>query len=362
MNILVINCWSATIKYQLFESTKRKVLLKWLIELKKWDRNGLEILKDIEKKYCIDAIGHRVVHGGEEITKPTIITPKVIQIIKKYSVLAPLHNPANLNGILNCKKLFPHIPQVAVFDTAFHQSMKKEHFLYPIPYDLYTKQKIRKYGFHGISHQYLYERMCVLLKKKSAKIITCHVGNGSSITAINKGKVLETSMGFTPLEGVMMGTRSGDIDPEIILYLITEKKRSAKKIDEMLNKESWLEWLMGIEDMRYCRKEYKKWDKKAIIAMHMYINRLIKYIAYYYVLLKGVDVIVLSAGILENAPLVRELLLKGLETLGITIDKKANSIIGKEICITTKKSKIPVRVIPTNEELMIAKETKKIVK
>lgn len=361
MNILVINCWSSTIKYKLFVSKNREVLAKGVIELKK-EKKGIFILKDILKKYRIDAIWHRVVHGWEEINKPTRITQKTINTVKKYNNLAPLHNPANLKWIIDCEKIFPKIPQVWVFDTAFHQTMNEDHFLYPIPYNLYKKEKIRKYWFHWISHQYLYERMIKIMKKKTAKIITCHVGNGWSITAIDGWKVVETSMGFTPLEWIMMGTRCWDIDPAILIYLAKQKKRSIEKIDTMLNKESWLQWILNSEDMRDCRDRYIKGDKKASIAMNMYCNRIVKYVAYYNVLLKWADAIVVSAWILENAPIVRELLLNKLETLGINVDKKANSITGKEVCISDHKSKIPVWVIPTNEELMIAKETEKILK
>lgn len=326
----------------------------------------------------ISAIGHRVVHGGEEITQPVVIDESVIDIIKKNSDLAPLHNPANLAGILACQKEAPSMLQVAVFDTAFHQSMSAEYYLYALPYEFYQKYKVRRYGFHGTSHEFIYQRLLEVLSAKCwmlskdyltlntknltlPKVITCHLGNGASITAIKDGKVIETSMGMTPTEGLIMGTRAGDIDPGAITYLMKKENFSPDQMEEILDRKSGLLWISWVSsDMRDIIEWYKKWEQKCVLALNMYLIALVKYIGSYTALLGGCDHIVLTAGIGERSDFFRNLLLERLAGLNIFIDEKKNISPKKEKYITTRKSKIKVRVIPTDEEYMIAKKTQKL--
>lgn len=380
MKILVINTWSSSLKYQLFDMEKNILILRWNIE-KIWEEwsifsnytdalLSLEVILSTAWNMDIDAIGHRVVHWGEYFKNPVIITDEIIGIIDSCSDLAPLHNPANLEAILACKTLFPSVPQVAVFDTAFHQTMEPAHYLYPISYSYYEKYKIRRYGFHGISHQYVYEKLIEKLrsgeieklkevKVEDLKVITCHVGNWVSITAIKNGKVVETSMGMTPLEWLMMGTRSGNIDPAIITYLMSHESMTVNQIDDLLNKQSgllWISWLSN--DMRDVIAWVEQWNKKCSLAVDMYINSLVKYIWSYVALLWWVDVIVLTAGIMEHRTIVRAMLLEKLSWMWITVDVEANQqSIPLEKIVSASDSKITVVVIPTNEELMIAKET-----
>ena len=323
MKILVINAWSSSLKYQLFNMEKNVVVVKWIVEKVwvKWSsvKNHKEALQSVVQLLSdswnldIDAIGHRAVHGGEYFKNPVIITDEVMAKITECSDLAPLHNPANLEAMSACKELFPKLPQVAVFDTAFYQGMTPEHYLYALPSKYYEKYKIRRYGFHGISHQYVYEKLLADYKIPHAKVITCHVGNWVSITAIKDGKVIDTSMGMTPLEWVMMGTRSGNIDPAIIPYLMNHEKFNADQIDDILNKESWLlgvSWISS--DMRDILAGIEKWDKKCILALDMYINSMVKYIWAYAALLWGIDTIVLTAGVMEHRAIVRKMLLEKL--------------------------------------------------
>lgn len=389
MNILIINSGSSSLKFQLLSGKEFNVVAKGIIDgiglkqtkliFKSEKRNiGVNVtIKDhhdalilmfknlknsgvIDKYSEIDAIGHRVVHGGEKYTKPIKIDATVIKEIKILRPLAPLHNPANLEGIKGCKKILPKTPQVAIFDTSFHQTIPKKAYLYGLPYDLYTKHHIRRYGFHGSSHKYVIEETLKILKKKTAKIISCHLGNGSSITAYNE-KVMDTSMGFTPLEGITMGTRSGSIDPAIVLHLQTTLKMKPEKVDNLLNNKSGLKGLSLISsDMRKIYKASLKKDKQALLAIEILSYQIAKYLGAYAATLNGLDAIVFTGGIGENAFYIREKACSYLKFMGLKIDQKKNE--ANETKISDSKSKIKVFVIPTNEELQIAKETAKVLK
>ncbi len=376
MKILVLNAWSSSLKYQLFDMEKNVVVVKWNIE-KIWEKSSEiknhkdalhSVFPQISAYWIFDAIWHRVVHWGEYFKNSVIITEEVITKIEECVDLAPLHNPANLAVISACKEFFPGVQQIAVFDTAFHQTMQQEHYLYALPAKYYDTHKIRRYGFHGISHQYVYEQLITNYKlritnsKKSVndlKVITCHIGNWASIAAIKHGKVVETSMGMTPLEWLMMGTRSGNIDPAIITYLMTHESMTAEQIDNLLNKQSWLlgvSWVSN--DMRDIIAWIEQWNQKCSLALDMYITSLVKYIWSYVALLWWVDVIVLTAGIMEHRTMVRTLLLEKLSWMGIVLDTTANQYDDPlEKIVSTPDSKVAVVVIPTNEEYMIAKET-----
>ncbi|MCP2240368.1 acetate/propionate family kinase [Thermoanaerobacterium thermosaccharolyticum] len=396
MKILVINCGSSSLKYQLIESDDGSVLAKGLAErigindsLLTHNANGEKIkikkeMKDhkdaiklvldalvnsdygvIKDMSEIDAVGHRVVHGGEAFTSSVLITDDVLKTITDCVELAPLHNPANIEGIKACKQIMPDVPMVAVFDTAFHQTMPDYAYLYPIPYEYYVKYKIRKYGFHGTSHKYVSQRAAEILNKpiESLKIITCHLGNGSSIAAVKGGKSIDTSMGFTPLEGLAMGTRSGSIDPSIISYLMEKENITAEEVVNILNKKSGVYGISGISsDFRDLEDAaFKNGNKRAQLALNVFAYRVKKTIGSYAAAMGGVDVIVFTAGIGENGPEVREFILDGLEFLGFKLDKDKNNVRGKEAIISTADSKVYVMVVPTNEEYMIAKDTEKIV-
>lgn len=393
---LVINSGSSSIKFKLFKENSLNEIISWMVEKiwskdsfldwhfegKKWEikddfydyKNALEeILATI--KSCgiqleeIKAVGHRVVHWWEKFQDSVIINEKVIKAIRDCQELAPIHNKINLECILICKKLFPKAKQIAVFDTAFSQTMEEANYIYAIPYKYYKKYKIRKYGFHGISHEFVYNRLCEIwnekwdIKKKNLKVITCHVWNGASISAIKNGKVIQNSMWMTPLEWLIMWTRSGDIDPAIIPFLMKKEKLTADQVENILNKESGIKWLREKSgDMRDIRAAYLKWDKKAAMILKMYVNRIIKYIWAYTALLWWLDIIVMTAWVLERSELIRKMICEKLDWLGIEIDSKKNTAKFKEGELSTKNSKIKVWVIPTNEELMIAKEVKKIMK
>ncbi|MFH1212022.1 MAG: acetate/propionate family kinase, partial [Candidatus Woesearchaeota archaeon] len=307
----------------------------------------------------LDLIAHRVVHGGEKYRGPCLINQEVIDDVKSLSRLAPLHNPPNLAGILACKKLFPKAKQYAVFDTAFHHTIPKHAFLYGIPIELYEKYGIRKYGFHGISHEYVSQIAAGFLMKKDSKIISCHLGNGSSITAIHSGESIDTSMGFTPLDGLIMGTRSGDIDPEIILYLLGRKHYSIAGLEDLLNKKSGMKAICGFSDMREVRDAALKGSKNARLAIDMLAYRIAFYIGGYAAALDGVDAIVFTGGIGENAAYLRTKVCQFLSHLGVLLDEKENKY--NRIIISSSKSETKVYVIPTNEELMIVKKVKKII-
>lgn len=396
MKIFVINCGSSSLKYKLFDMRNEDVLAEGIIERIgiensfleyetkegidiKIEHNipthkeGIELLIDtllseehgvLDDMDEIKAVGHRVAHGGEKFAQSTLINEEVMKEIEDISDLAPLHNPANLMGIEVCKELMPATPQVAVFDTAFHQTMPEEAYTYAIPYEYYEKYGVRRYGFHGTSHGYVANRAAELMDKdiEDLKIITCHLGNGASISAVKNGKSIDTSMGFTPLEGLVMGTRCGDVDPAIVPFIMDKEDMTASEIDSVLNKKSGLYGVSGVSsDMRDIEEAAEKGNKQAKIALDIFNYRVKKYIGSYSAAMGGVDAVVFTAGIGENAIETREEILKDLEYMGIKVDKKANDIRGKKQIITTDDSAVKAMVIPTNEELVIAKDTKAIV-
>jgi acetate kinase len=397
MKILVLNCGSSSIKYQLIEvSEEAELLSKGLL-----DRIGLptsELLHQVpgKEKYKlvqevpdhqiginlilrtlkdpvygvirdekeIAAVGHRVAHGGENFKTSVRVTEAVKKDIEKCIELAPLHNPANLKGILSMEAILPAIPQVAVFDTSFHQTMPAYSYLYAIPYEYYDKYKIRRYGFHGTSHKYVAQKACRFLGKdyKNINIITCHLGNGSSVAAIQKGKSIDTSMGFTPLEGLMMGTRSGDVDLGVLLYIAEKEDMSIKDTNAMFNKKSGVFGISGISyDMRDVEKAAEDGVERAQLALEMYAYRVKKYIGAYAAAMKGVDLIIFAGGIGENDIETRRRILDGMEFLGVEFDPHRNGKRGKEAILTKPGSKVVAMVMPTNEELVIAIDTYNIV-
>lgn len=398
MKILVINCGSSSIKYKLFDMSSRAVLAQGGIEkvgipgsfLKYTKNNGEKAIleKDVPdhsvgiqwifdmltdpKEGCIkslselDAVGHRVLHGGDKFTESCLVTDGVKEQIKACFPLGPLHNPANLKGIMAVESLLPNIPQVAVFDTAFHQSMPRESYLYAIPFELYEKDSIRRYGFHGTSHRYVSKRALEYLdmKAEGSKIITAHIGNGGSITAVVDGKSFDTSMGMTPLEGLMMGTRSGDIDTGAVTYLMEREGYNAKKVSDILNKQSGLLGISGVSsDMREVGAAADGGNDRAKLAIDMFVYRVKKYIGSYIAAMNGVDAIVFTGGIGENNQAIRESVCLGLSALGVDLDLEQNKKIrGEEGTISTPSSKIKVIVIPTDEEYMIASDTLDLVK
>ena len=396
MIIMVLNCGSSSVKYQLFDIKKEEVLAKGVVERIGLDGSRLKhitekkdvfiereindhdeaieliirVLSDedygvIENIEEIKAVGHRVVHGGEYFTESSLITDEVMQRLEECIPLAPLHNPANIMGIKAIKKILPEVPQVAVFDTSFHQSMPNYAYLYALPYELYEKQKIRRYGFHGTSHRYVSKRAAELAKLdyNKAKIITAHLGNGASITAIKNGKSVDTSMGYTPLEGLVMGTRSGDLDPAIPVALLRENRMSPASIDNLLNKKSGVLGISGISsDMRDLEKAASKGEERAKLALTIYAYRLKKYIGAYLAVLGGADIIAFTGGIGENSSFIREKALEGLEFFGIILNKEKNEKAKKkEVDISAKDSKVKILVVPTNEELVIARDTQEII-
>ena len=387
MKVLSVNAGSSSLKFQLYEMPEEKVLISGVFERIGLDGgmytlkfNGEKIkeqkdLKDhsvavqtlidelIDKKIIssldeIEAVGHRIVHGGERYSKSVIIDDKVIKAVEELSDLAPLHNPANLIGVRTFMKLIPNALQVGCFDTAFHQSMEPEEFLYPVPYEWYTKYGVRKYGFHGMSHNYIANRCAELLKKKNAKIISCHIGNGASICAIKDGKSFDTSMGFTPNAGLMMGSRSGGIDATLIPYVMQKTGKSVDEVFEDLNKNSGFVGVSGISsDSRDIEDAIKEGNERAILSQEIYVGKIVNYIARYFIELGGVDAIVFTAGVGENSAATRSQILDKLAPLGVKYDKELNNFRGEERLISTKSSSIKVYVIPTNEEVMIARDT-----
>lgn len=392
MNILVINCGSSSLKYQLINSDSEQVLAKGICERIKLPMGEmthqttgkekinletpipdhsvavklvLEKLLDpevgaISSLEEINAIGHRVVHGGEKFATSAVITDEVFAAIEECNDLAPLHNPANLIGIKACQELMPNLPQVAVFDTAFHQTMPAEAFIYGIPYEYYEKYKVRRYGFHGTSHSFVSKRCAEILGKniEDTKIIVCHLGGGASITAVKGGKSIDTTMGLTPLEGITMGTRSGNIDPAIVEFIAKKEDKSIDEIMDILNKKSGVMGISGVSsDFRDINKGIIEGHEKCDIAMNVFCYQAAKFIGGYIAAMNGVDAIVFTAGVGENDFLVRKLTMERFKYMGIEIDEEANLNKGKEIMISTADSKIPVYVIPTNEELAIARET-----
>jgi acetate kinase len=350
MKILVINSGSSSIKYKLFDMPSERLAAKGAIEHIGEDGSkfknhyaGLKIILEETKK--VEAVGHRVVHGGEDFNKPALVDARVIKGIKKCCAIAPLHNPANLAGILATAKLLPGLKQVVVFDTAFHQSLPEHAFIYGLPYDYYQKLRVRKYGFHGTSHQYVALEASRILKQplNKLKLITCHLGNGCSITAIDQGKSVDTSMGYTPLEGLVMGTRCGDVDPALITHIMHKKNLDTKQMDRILNKESGLKGISGISnDMRLLDEKARAGNKRAKLAIDIFVYRVRKYIGAYLAVLGDLDALIFTAGIGENKASVRDSICQGL--------------------FSYLRKKPRVMVIPTNEELMIARQTYKLIK
>lgn len=396
MKILVLNCGSSSVKYKLIESENGNVLAEGGVEkiglpdsflkFKRTDgsketitvsmpdhkeavKNVLNILTDpkesVIKSYEeIDAVGHRVVHGMEKFNKSMLITPEVIEKVKECYPVAPLHNPANITGIEAVTELIPGVPQVGVFDTAFHQTMPAKAFMYALPYEDYEKFGVRRYGFHGTSHRYVSRRACEFLGEpyEKQRIITCHIGNGGSITAVKDGISVDTSMGLTPTEGLVMGTRVGDVDPGALTYLMKCEGLDADGLTNVINKKSGVFGISGISsDMRDIEDAIAAGNERAKLAMDMYEYRILKYIGAYTAVLGGVDVIAFTAGVGENSPELREAICEKLAYMGITLDKEANRSRGKEVEISGKDSKVKVVVIPTDEELVIAQDTAMIV-
>ena len=396
MKILVLNSGSSSLKYQLIDMTNEEVIAKGnferigqgnsflthkvgeekhLIEcpvenheaaikvvLEQFTHPEYGVIKDLKE---IDAVGHRLVHGGEKFASSVVITDDVIEKVKECIPLAPLHNPAGILGIEACKRLMPGVPMVGVFDTAFHQTMPKENYIYPIPYEYYEKYGIRRYGFHGTSHRFVSERAAELLggQREDLKIVTCHLGQGASLAAIKGGKSLDTSMGLTPLAGIPMGTRCGDIDPAIVKYLMENENLSIGEVDTILNKKSGAFGISGVSpDFRDIEIEADKGNERARLALDNYNYLVAQYVAKYAVTLQGIDAIVFTAGIGENAGTTRKGICDKLAFMGVKIDEEKNKTRGQEIEISTPDSKIRVFVIPTNEELVIARDTMNLVK
>ena len=321
---------------------------------------GLKIVNSLDE---IEGVGHRVVQGKDVFDKSVIVDDEVMEKLESIKHFAPLHNPANMLGIEAFRKALPNVPNTVVFDTAFHQTMDPVEYMYPVPYEWYEKYGIRKYGAHGTSHRYITETMTDILKTDKFKLISCHIGNGASITAVKDGKCVDTSMGFTPLAGVMMGTRSGDIDPSILPPVMEAENKDINDIINDLNKNSGVLGLSGISsDMRDLETAYEEGNERAILTMKKYVRRITDYIAEYYVLLGGADVIAFTAGVGENSPLVRKMVCENLACLGIAIDEEKNNIRGKQAEISADNSKVKVYVIPTDEELMIARDTLELIK
>jgi acetate kinase len=319
--------------------------------------NTLTELKIIESLDEITGVGHRVVHGGEVFKDSVLIDDSVVREIEQLNDLAPLHNPANIVGINQFKKALPNVPHVAVFDTSFHQSMEEEAFLYGTPYEWYTEHSVRKYGFHGTSHKFVSTRVREILSKDDAKVIVCHLGNGASLTAVDGDKSVDTTMGFTPLAGLLMGTRTGDIDPAIIPYIMKKTNQSVEQIEQALNKKSGLLGVSGISsDSRDIEDAIEAGNHRARVAQDIFVRRVVSYIASYHVLLGGADAIAFTAGIGENSATVRKEVMNRLGALGIQIDEAANNVRGEERLISTADSKIKCYIIPTNEEVVIARD------
>lgn len=397
MKVLVINAGSSSLKYQLFDMDHMTVLAKGLCE-----RIGIEgpnlqhsnLVKNITKKTeCemndhadairivlsalthpeygvissmdeINAIGHRVVHGSEFFADSCVIDNEVMEALKRCIPVAPLHNPPNITGIEACGKIMPGVPQTAVFDTAFHQTMPAKAFMYALPYECYEKHRIRKYGFHGTSHKYVAREAAKMMGRpvEELKLITCHLGNGSSIAAVNGGKCVDTSMGFTPLDGVVMGTRTGSMDPAVVTFLMNVENLSTDEVDALMNKESGVYGISGISsDFRDVQKASADGNKRATLALDMFAYSVTKLIGSYAAAMGGVDAIIFTAGIGENDFSIREMSVKGLEFMGIKIDTEINKIRGKALDISAKDATVKTLVIPTNEELMIALDTQRLI-
>ncbi len=396
MKILIINCGSSSLKYKLIDMANEKDIIEGIVERIGLDQSRLVQKNELREKYIVEkeikdhkeaidivlntlvdskvgviksideisAVGHRVVHGGERYSSSIIINEEVIKYLEECSKLAPLHNPANIIGIRACQSLMPNKEMVAVFDTAFHGTLQEKAYIYAIDYALYKDHKIRKYGFHGTSHKYVSHKVAETMGKdiKDLKIITCHLGNGASISAIKGGECIDTTMGFTPLAGIPMGTRSGNIDPSIIPFLVEECGYTIEEVSESLNKKSGVLGISGVSsDFRDIEDAASNGDKRAQLALDIFHYRIRAEIGSFIVNMGGVDVIVFTAGVGENSPETREECLKDLEFLGLTLDKEKNKVRGKLSEISQADSKIKAYVVPTNEELMIAKETVELI-
>jgi len=397
MNILVINCGSSSLKYQLMDSDTEDVLAKGICErigitgslithqpagrdkikeeidmpnhtvavklvVEKLTNKEVGVIKSLDE---IGAVGHRIVHGGEKFSAATILDEEVIKAIEDCNDLAPLHNPANLIGINSCREIMPQVPMVGVFDTAFHQTMPKKAFLYGLPYEYYEKYKVRRYGFHGTSHDYVSRRAAEMLGKDrdDLKIIVCHLGNGASVTAVEYGKSIDTSMGMTPLEGLIMGTRSGDIDPAIIQLIEEKENLTPSQMNDILNKKSGVLGMSKLSsDFRDLEIAGDNGDELAKTALETFVYKVAKYVGSYVAAMNGVDIIAFTAGVGENDGVSRAKVASYLEFLGIKIDSEKNKSRGKEVIISTCDSKVAVMVVPTNEELAIARETLRLLK
>ncbi len=398
MKILVLNCGSSSLKYQLIDMSNEEVLCVGLVErigiegsVLKQEKDGVEgklILEQpmknhqdaiklvldsvVDSQYGgvkdikeVEAVGHRVVHGGEKFAKSVLITDEVKAALEECIELAPLHNPANIMGIEACEAILPGVPMVGVFDTAFHQTMPKSSYLYGLPHELYTKYGVRRYGFHGTSHRYVSQRAAAMLGKniEDCKIITCHLGNGASVAAIDGGKSVDTSMGFTPLEGLIMGTRCGDIDAAILPFLMEKEGLDAKGLSDLMNKKSGVYGMTGISsDFRDIEDAASQNNELAQVALESYSKKVKKYIGSYAAEMNGVDAVVFTAGVGENGIDMRADIMANMDFLGMKLDEEANKVRGKERVISTEDSKVKILLIPTNEELMIARDTLELVK
>lgn len=390
MKILSVNAGSSSLKFQMYEMPEEKVLISGVFERIGIENsfytiklNGEKIKKEavlnnhtdavkiltnelLENNIVSDlseikAIGHRMVHGGEKYASSVLLTEDVITAVEELSDLAPLHNPANLVGVRAFKEVIPSAVAVGVFDTAFHQTMEEENFLYPVPYEWYKEYGVRKYGFHGTSHKYVSEKMASILGKEETKIITCHIGNGGSLAAVKNGKCIDTSMGFTPNAGIIMGSRSGDIDASLIPFVMKKTGMNISEIDNALNKKSGLLGISGISsDSRDIEDGIKSGNDRCKLAQEMYVNKIVKYIAEYYVELGGADAIVFTAGVGENSITTRKQIIDKLACLGIKLDEERNNVRSEVALISTDDSSVKVYVIPTDEEVMIARDTYKL--
>lgn len=391
MKILSVNAGSSSLKFTLIELPERKVLASGLFEKIGIAGSKYTIKYNGEKKVVeiplsdhsvavsklieeliangivssleeIEGVGHRMVHGGSEFTSSVLLDDDTLDRISRYNELAPLHNPANIMGVRAFMKVLPNVKNVGVFDTAFHQTMNEREFLYPVPYEWYKEYGVRKYGFHGTSHRFIYKTISEFLKKDNLKVISCHIGNGGSLCAIDSGKVVDTSMGFTPLAGIMMGTRSGDIDSSLIPFVMSKAGKTCEEVLNDLNKNSGLLGISGVSsDGRDVEEAANNGDKRAILAQEMYAGKIANYIAMYNNLLNGADVITLTAGVGENSKTMRKMIIDRISSLGVKIDERKNDFRGEFRLISSDDSKIPVYVVPTDEELMIALDTMELI-